>query len=58
MKQKSFRDSAPDSIAEGRYTRCYETTSTTVKTSSRNEREPVLITAQKTYSNGVIISTE
>jgi len=22
MKQKSFRDSAPDSIAEGRYTRC------------------------------------
>lgn len=58
MKQKSFRDLAPDSIAEGRYTRCYETTSTTVKTSSRIEREPVLIKAQKTCSNGVIISTE
>ena len=58
MKQKSFKESDPNSITEGRCTGCYEITSTTVKNNSRTEIEHVLIKARITCRKEVISGTE
>lgn len=58
MEQKSFEKSDPNSITEGRCTRCYGLTSTTVKNNSRTKIEHVFLKTRITGRREVISGTE